>query len=92
MELKCKNANNEIVAFHHSGMKFVDGGLKADLPMERLAELFNINAFIVSQTNPWVVPFLTESDGGGSWGHSLKFRFYRMIKRLTIMEFRHRVR
>jgi hypothetical protein len=30
--------------------------------MERLAELFNINQFIVSQVNPWVVPFLSRSD------------------------------
>eukprot|EP00045_Choanoeca_perplexa_P007418 m.66924 g.66924 ORF g.66924 m.66924 type:complete len:695 (+) comp14066_c0_seq1:117-2201(+) len=31
---------------------------KAQLSMERMAELFNVNHFIVSQVNPHVVPFL----------------------------------
>ena len=39
-----------------------DGTIAHDLPTKRLAELFNINQFMVSQTNPWVVPFLPSSD------------------------------
>jgi TAG lipase/steryl ester hydrolase/phospholipase A2/LPA acyltransferase len=38
--------------------KFMDGTIGHDLPMEQLSVLFNVNNFIVSQTNPWVVPFL----------------------------------
>ena len=37
--------------------KFLDGSLGADLPMQKLSVFFNVNCFIVSQTNPWVIPF-----------------------------------
>lgn len=33
-----------------------------DLPMTRLAEMFNVNHFIVSQVNPHVVPFLAREE------------------------------
>lgn len=33
-----------------------------DLPMTRLAEMFNVNHFIVSQVNPHVVPFLLKEE------------------------------
>ena len=42
----------------------------------------------MSQTNPWVVPLLSE-DG---WDESVQFRTYKNIKRLFLMEFRHWVR
>ncbi len=32
--------------------------LQSDLPMNRLQELFNVNYFIVSQTNPHAIPFV----------------------------------
>jgi TAG lipase/steryl ester hydrolase/phospholipase A2/LPA acyltransferase len=35
-----------------------DGSLEEDLPMRGLSELFNVNYFIVSQTNPHIVPIL----------------------------------
>jgi predicted acylesterase/phospholipase RssA len=38
--------------------KFVDGSIGHDLPMNQISILFNVNNFIVSQTNPWVVPFM----------------------------------
>lgn len=37
------------------GRKFVDGSIGADLPMQKLSELFNVNFFIVSQVNPWYI-------------------------------------
>lgn len=33
-----------------------DGSLEEDLPMRTLSELFNVNYFLVSQTNPHIVP------------------------------------
>ncbi len=30
--------------------------------MLKLAEFFNVNNVIVSQTNPWVIPFLNRSE------------------------------
>lgn len=41
---------------------FIDGSVDNDLPMTRLAEMFNVNHFIVSQVNPHVVPFLSKHD------------------------------
>lgn len=38
--------------------KWQDGSLRSDLPMLRLARLHNVNHYIVSQTNPHVVPFM----------------------------------
>lgn len=37
--------------------RWVDGSLYGDLPKLRLARLHNVNHFIVSQTNPHVMPF-----------------------------------
>ncbi|KIV77562.1 hypothetical protein PV11_09352 [Exophiala sideris] len=37
---------------------FVDGSLDHDIPMRKLAEMFNVNFFIVSQVNPHVRAFL----------------------------------
>lgn len=33
--------------------QFLDGSLGHDLPMNKLSIFFNVNNFIVSQTNPW---------------------------------------
>ncbi len=38
--------------------RWVDGSLYEDLPKLRLARMHNVNHFIVSQTNPHVVPFV----------------------------------
>lgn len=39
-------------------LKWVDGTLKSDLPILRLRRLHNVNHYIVSQTNPHIVPFV----------------------------------
>lgn len=51
---------------------WIDGSVDNDLPMTRLAEMFNVNHFIVSQVNPHVVPFLAKNDApyAASQGHS----------------------
>lgn len=36
-----------------------DGSLENDLPFRQLSELFNVNNFIVSQTNPHLVPIMS---------------------------------
>ncbi|RUQ41368.1 MAG: DUF3336 domain-containing protein [Candidatus Competibacteraceae bacterium] len=41
--------------------KWVDGTLNSDLPMLRVARMHNVNHYIVSQTNPHIVPFLREA-------------------------------
>ncbi|KAI9816006.1 MAG: hypothetical protein M1827_001998 [Pycnora praestabilis] len=52
----------EIVPWNPSPQRWIDGSVDNDLPMTRLAELFNVNHFIVSQVNPHVVPFLAKDD------------------------------
>jgi TAG lipase/steryl ester hydrolase/phospholipase A2/LPA acyltransferase len=38
--------------------RWVDGSIRGDLPMRRMGRLHNVNHFIVSQANPFVVPFV----------------------------------
>ncbi len=42
-------------------LRWVDGSVVSDLPVERLMHLYDVNYSIVSQTNPHVVPFLDRS-------------------------------
>jgi NTE family protein len=44
----------------------VDGSLSDDLPMKRLSRLYGVNHFIVSQTNPLILPFLKAEKGSRS--------------------------
>lgn len=50
--LLVKDADGSVHPEFGSGEKFVDGSMEADLPMQQISELFNINHFIVSQVNP----------------------------------------
>lgn len=59
--LMAKDQFGNVIPYHSPSLKFTDGSFYADLPQQRLAELFNVNFFIVSQTNPYVVPFLTDT-------------------------------
>lgn len=43
-------------------LRWNDGSLKSDLPTLRLRRLHNVNHFIVSQTNPHVLPFMTKRE------------------------------
>lgn len=43
-------------------LRWNDGSLKSDLPTLRLRRLHNVNHFIVSQTNPHVLPFMTRRE------------------------------
>jgi len=41
--------------------KWVDGAISDDLPAKRLARLYGVNHYIVSQTNPHVIPFVNDA-------------------------------
>lgn len=45
-------------------LRWNDGSLKSDLPILRMRRLHNVNHFIVSQTNPHVLPFVTHHEPG----------------------------
>lgn len=52
----------EAVSWDPSPQRWIDGSVDNDIPMTRLAEMFNVNHFIVSQVNPHVVPFLAKDE------------------------------
>ncbi|XXQ38107.1 PNPLA domain-containing protein [Plasmodiophora brassicae] len=58
VELKCKQSDGKIARYFPKGVSFYDGSVHSDLPVRRLAEMFNVNHYIVSQVNPHVVPFV----------------------------------
>lgn len=45
-------------------LRWNDGSLKSDLPILRMRRLHNVNHFIVSQTNPHVLPFVSQQEPG----------------------------
>jgi len=59
--LMTKDENGERVPFMPL-LKWNDGSLKSDLPIMRMRRLHNVNHFVVSQTNPHVIPFMAPGD------------------------------
>jgi NTE family protein len=57
VQLMTKDENGERVPYMPS-LRWTDGSLKSDLPGIRLRRLHNVNHFVVSQTNPHVIPFI----------------------------------
>lgn len=65
VSLAARNVKGERVPYLPT-RKWVDGSLSDDLPMKRLSRLYGVNHFIVSQTNPLVLPFLkAEKESSG---------------------------
>jgi len=56
--------------------RWIDGSLRGDLPMFRVGRLHNVNHFIVSQTNPHVLPFVGNGQqrGFAGWAGHLMAR------------------
>ena len=63
VQLSARTAEGEVVPYAPNET-WVDGSLQGDLPMDRLGRLHNVNHFIVSQTNPHVVPLLGSGAAG----------------------------
>ena len=62
-QLLVKNpVTGENTPWNPTPQRWIDGSVDNDLPMTRLAEMFNVNHFIVSQVNPHVVPFLAKNE------------------------------
>ena len=62
VKLAAKNDQGERQPYLPS-RKWVDGSLSDDLPAKRLARVYGVNHFIVSQVNPHVFPFVTDTQG-----------------------------
>jgi len=48
--------------------RWIDGSMGSDVPTQRVGRLHNVNHFIVSQTNPHVVPFVRHGPQSGPLG------------------------
>lgn len=57
--------------------------------MKRVGELFNVNTFIVSQVNPYVIPFIPMMEGGGVLESHFKRKLIYTIKMLIANELYH---
>ena len=57
--LTAKNKEGETQAYLPS-RKWIDGSMSNDLPEKRLSRLYQVNHFIVSLTNPLVLPFVMD--------------------------------
>lgn len=69
--LYAKNDHGDRQAYLPSRM-WVDGSVSDDLPAKRLARLYGVNHYIVSQTLPHVLPFVSSSKRGTGTASKLK--------------------
>lgn len=85
-----KLEDGSIVPYHpeNAKIRYIDGTIGGDLPMQRMSELFNVNTFIVSQVNPYVVPFLSV-DGGGILESKIRKKLSMTVKAMIGNEIRH---
>lgn len=64
VQLMAKSATGEMIPYMASEL-WADGAVSTDIPMGRMGRLHNVNHFIVSQTNPHVLPFVTNRNRPG---------------------------
>ena len=95
----CKDAHGHIVPWapantsdfqHWSHVSYSD----RDSPLRRIAELFNVNHFIVSQARPYLIPFLQSDMHGPSLveTRSKTTQLSAFLVRMVGLEVRHRLR
>lgn len=62
-----------------------------DTPLSRVAELFNVNHFVISQARPYIAPFLAPSLYHSNSPRSSREPWTTFLMRLMIMELQHRL-
>lgn len=77
-KLIVKNSNGTLEPFEVDGVEWIDGSVQADLPFQRIATLFAVTSFVVSQTNFHVVPFLNKEHHPNQ--KSLYWRLFQTIE------------
>ena len=66
VKLTTKNQEGKEIPYLPT-ISWVDGAIQSDLPSQRLGELYNVNHHIVSQTNPHILPFMTDQTRKEGW-------------------------
>ncbi|OJJ38606.1 hypothetical protein ASPWEDRAFT_36294 [Aspergillus wentii DTO 134E9] len=93
----CKDETGSIVPWPHSQdatfrpwrhVSYNDG----ESPLSRIAELFNVNHFIVSQARPYLIPFLQSELNLLDRRQTGQWNITRFLMRLATAEIRHRLR
>jgi len=59
VQLKARNYAGKSVPYMPQS-RWIDGSVHEDIPKEKVNRLHNVNHYIVSQTNPHIVPFLSD--------------------------------
>ncbi|KAL3435295.1 hypothetical protein BDV09DRAFT_168185 [Aspergillus tetrazonus] len=94
----CKDETGSIVPWPHSQdavfrpwrhTHYEEG----ESPLYRIAELFNVNHFIISQTRPYIIPFFrSELNFLDRRPTTSRWNITRSLTRLVALEIRHRLR
>lgn len=99
VQILAKDVNGTIVPWaaanttnfsHWTNTSYTD----RDSPLQRIAELFNVNHFIVSQARPYLIPFLQSDMHGPSLleSRSKTTQLSAFLVRMVGLEVRHRLR
>ncbi|KAB8199512.1 acyl transferase/acyl hydrolase/lysophospholipase [Aspergillus parasiticus] len=93
----CKDETGSIVPWGLSRHGSSQSGRRteytdAESPLSRIAELFNVNHFIVSQARPYLVPFLRSDVNLLDRRPTGQWSITRSLMRLVATEIRHRLR
>ncbi|KAG9070276.1 hypothetical protein KI688_009613 [Linnemannia hyalina] len=103
-DLMAKDKSGNIVRWTPSAVNYTNpitpsffsyGVVSPETPLTRLSELFNVNHFIVSQANPYIVPFMSrglkdrKSGGSDQFGYSAGYM--ERIARVILAEIKHRM-
>jgi TAG lipase/lysophosphatidylethanolamine acyltransferase len=71
VDLLAKNKDGKIFIWSAASVKFGSLQAEAESPDQRLAELFNVNHFILSQAQPYIAPFLAQGPRNGKESFSI---------------------
>ena len=83
--LLAKDSNGDIVHWSPSEIKWNDAVIDENEPETRLAELFNVNHFIISQATPYIAPFISRGPQNKDTG------IFGKLSSFLTMEIRHRI-
>ncbi|KAF9902530.1 hypothetical protein BX616_001909, partial [Lobosporangium transversale] len=103
-DLLAKDKSGRIIRWTPSAVNYTNsttpsffsyGAVSPETPLTRLSELFNVNHFIVSQANPYIVPFLSRGLKDRKSGRSDRFGYsagmMERIARVILEEIKHRM-
>ncbi|KAG0291866.1 hypothetical protein BGZ98_002825, partial [Dissophora globulifera] len=103
-DLLAKDKSGNIIHWTPSAVNYTNpitpsffsyGVVSPETPLTRLSELFNVNHFIVSQANPYIVPFMSRGLKDRKFGRADRFGIagglLERVARITLAEIKHRM-